>query len=149
MQAARPKVLISPLQTGLGVALHHLTGSRYHVEHLHRPEFSSSYSEIKPFFNYLLRSVYRAGRQPSKQLDSVHWQQHGSPGQNTRRCWNIPWDGHSEHWMGLERSIGWAFRTLDGAGTFHGMGIQNTGWGWNIPWDGHSKHWMVLGHSMG
>ena len=40
-------------------------------------------------------------------------------------------------------------RTLDDAGTFHGMGIQNTGWGWNIPWDWHSKHWMVLGHSIG
>ena len=48
-------------------------------------------------------------------------------------------------------------RTVDDAGTFHGMGIQNTGWSWNIPWDGcwnipwdgHSKHWMVLGHSMG
>ena len=51
--------------------------------------------------------------------------------------------------MGLEHSIGWAFRTLDGAGTFLGMGIQNTGWCWNIPWDGHSKHWMVLEHSMG
>ena len=33
-------------------------------------------------------------------------------------------DGHSEHWMVLEHSMGWALRTLDGAGTFHGMGIQ-------------------------
>ena len=32
-------------------------------------------------------------------------------------------DGHSEHWMVLEHSMGWAFRALDGAGTFHGMGI--------------------------
>ena len=45
--------------------------------------------------------------------------------------------------------MGWSFRTLDGAGTFHGMGIQNTGWCWNIPWDGYSEHWMVLEHSMG
>ena len=60
--------------------------------------------------------------------------------QNTGWCWNIPWHGHSKHWMVLEHSMGWAFRTLDGAGTFHGMGIQNTGWCWNIPWDGHSKH---------
>ena len=29
----------------------------------------------------------------------------------------------SEHWMGLEYSMGWAFRTLDRAGTFYGMGI--------------------------
>ena len=35
--------------------------------------------------------------------------------------------------------MGWAFRTLDGAGTFHGMGIQNTGWCWDIPWDGHYR----------
>ena len=35
--------------------------------------------------------------------------------------------------------MGWAFRTLDGAGTFHGMGIQNTGWCWHIPWDGHYR----------
>ena len=69
--------------------------------------------------------------------------------QNTGWGWNIPWDGHSEQWMGLEHSMGWAFRTLDGAGTFHGMGIQNNGWGWNIPWDGHSEHWMGLEHSMG
>ena len=69
------------------------------------------------------RSRNRAGRQPSKRLDSVHRQQHGSPGQNTRWCWNIPWDGHSEHWMGLEHSLGWAFKTLDGAVTFRGMGI--------------------------
>ena len=48
-QAARPKVLISPLQTELGVALHHLTGSRYLVEHLHRLFFSSSYNEVKLF----------------------------------------------------------------------------------------------------
>ena len=55
---------------------------------------------------------------------------------------DIPWDGHSEHWMGLEHSMGWvlehsmgwvlehsmgwAFRTMDGAGTFHGMGIIGT-----------------------
>ena len=32
-------------------------------------------------------------------------------------------DEHSEHWMVLEHSMGWAFKTLDGAGTFHGMGI--------------------------
>ena len=25
--------------------------------------------------------------------------------------------------MGLEHSMGWAFKTLDGAGTFHGIGI--------------------------
>ena len=43
--------------------------------------------------------------------------------QNTGWGWNIPWDGHSEHWMGLEHSMGLAFKTLDGAGTFHGMGI--------------------------
>ena len=34
--------------------------------------------------------------------------------QNTGWGWNIPWDGHSEHWMGL-----------------------------NIQWDGHSKHWIA------
>ena len=43
----------------------------------------------------------------------------------------------------LEHSMGWAFRTLDGAGTFHGIGIQNTGWCWDIPWDGHYR----CGHS--
>ena len=30
-------------------------------------------------------------------------------------------------------------RTLDDAGTFHGMGIENTGWGWNIAWGGHYR----------
>ena len=54
--------------------------------------------------------------------------------------------------MGLNHSIGWAFRTLDGAGTFHGMGIQNTGWCWYIPWDrhywcGHSRHKTAQSHT--
>ena len=41
--------------------------------------------------------------------------------------------------MELEHSMGWAFRSLNGAGTFKGMGIQNTGWCWDIPWDGHNR----------
>ena len=47
----------------------------------------------------------------------------GKCNENTGWCWNIPWDGHSEHWMVLEHSMGWAFKTLDGAGTFHVMDI--------------------------
>ena len=43
----------------------------------------------------------------------------------------------------LVHSMGWAFRKLDDAGTFHGMGVQKTGWCWNIPWDGHYR----CGHS--
>ena len=81
--------------------------------------------------------------------DAETFHEMGKSNKNTGWGWNIPWDGHSEHWMGLEHSMGWTFRTLDGAGTFHGMGIPNTGWGWNILWDGHSEHWMVLEHSMG
>jgi len=33
------------------------------------------------------------------------------------------WITRSEHWMMLERSMGWALRTLDGTGTLHGVGI--------------------------
>ena len=96
MQVARPKVLISPLQTELGVALHHLTGSRYRVD-LHRPEFSSSYSEVKPFFNYLLHSVKEQSWPATVQAAglsssattwttrSEHWM-----------MLDIPWDGHVE-----------------------------------------------------
>ena len=112
MQAARPKVLISPLQTGLGVALHHLTGSRYRVEHLHRPEFSSSYSEVKAFFNYLLHSVKEQSWPAAVQAAGL------SSSATTRIT-------RSEHKMMLEHSMGWAFRTLDGALSVRPLLAQN------------------------
>ena len=95
MQAARPKVLIAPLQIGLGVELHHLTGSRYLVEHLHRLFFSSSYNEVKLFelSAALSQGTDLAGVSPSSWIQFI--------GDNV------------DHQV----------RTLDGAGTFFWMGI--------------------------
>ena len=49
VQAVRPKSLVAPIQIGLGVAIHHLIGSRQVIDLLHRLEFSSSYNEVKVF----------------------------------------------------------------------------------------------------
>ena len=47
MQAARPRVLIAPLQLGLAVQMHHHFGSRFLIDSLHRRGFCSSHSEIQ------------------------------------------------------------------------------------------------------
>ena len=39
MQAARPKVLLVPLQIGLGVQLHHHYASRFLIDTLHKHGF--------------------------------------------------------------------------------------------------------------
>ena len=40
MQAARPRVLLAPLQVGLGVQLHHHFASRFLIDSLHHHGFS-------------------------------------------------------------------------------------------------------------
>ena len=45
MQAARPHVLLAPLQIGLAVQLHHHFSSRFLIKSLHKHGFYSSYKE--------------------------------------------------------------------------------------------------------
>ena len=96
MQAARPKVLILPLQLGLAVTMHHRTGSRHVVELLHRFGFSLSYNEVKLF------EMCAAVEQGT---DLV--------GIDPKTSWIQFAADNVDHQI----------RTLDGAGTFHGMGI--------------------------
>ena len=49
IQASRPRVLITPLQVGLGVQMHHHFSSKFLVDTLYRLGFCSSYTEIKKF----------------------------------------------------------------------------------------------------
>ncbi len=49
IQATRPRVVLCPLQLGLGVQLHHHFSSRFFIDSLNSHGFCSSYSEIQHF----------------------------------------------------------------------------------------------------
>ena len=49
IQASRPRVLITPLQIGLGVQMYHHFSSKFLIDTLYRLGFCSSYTEIKKF----------------------------------------------------------------------------------------------------
>lgn len=49
MQASRPRLVLCPLQTALGVLVHYHTGSRFFVDVLHSLGFCASYSEVQRF----------------------------------------------------------------------------------------------------
>ena len=49
MQAARPRVLLAPLQFGLGVQMHHHFGSRFLIDALHCHGFCCAYNEVQQF----------------------------------------------------------------------------------------------------
>ena len=46
MQAARPRILICPMQIGLAVQIHHCFSSKFLVDTLYSLGFSSSYNEV-------------------------------------------------------------------------------------------------------
>lgn len=94
MQATRPKVLLAPLQLGLGVQMHSHFASRFLVDSLYKHGFSCSYSEIQ---NYQRSAATQSGTE--------------IPGY-------IP--GHFIQYTA--DNVDHNVRTLDGSGTFHGMG---------------------------
>ncbi|CAC5391483.1 unnamed protein product [Mytilus coruscus] len=49
MQTTRPRVIMAPLQVGLGIQLHHHFSSKYLIDVLHTLGFCSSYGEILKF----------------------------------------------------------------------------------------------------
>ena len=49
MQAARPRVLLAPLQFCLAVEMHDQFGSRFLIDTLNKHGFSSSYTEVQKF----------------------------------------------------------------------------------------------------
>ena len=95
VQAARPRVLIAPLQIGLAIQMHHHFGSKFLIDSLHSSGFSSSYSEVKRF-------EMRAACSQSTEIPGI------TPGHFTQYVAD-----NADHNV----------RTLDGLGTFHGMGI--------------------------
>ncbi len=98
MQATRPRVLLAPLQVGLGVQLHHHFASKFLIDSLNHHGFCSSYSEVQKF----IRSAAVT---------------HGTdiPGY-------IP--GHFVQYVA--DNVDHNIRTVDGKNTFHGMGIIAT-----------------------
>ena len=49
IQAVRPRVILAPLQIGLGVQMHHHFQSKFLIDTLHRMGFSCSYSEVQMY----------------------------------------------------------------------------------------------------
>ena len=95
VQAARPKILSSPLQLGLGVEVHHLFASKYLVEHMNKLGFCLSYAEVK-------RYEQSAALSHGTDLEGVA----------TNSCIQFVADN-------VDHNI----KTLDRTGTFHGMGM--------------------------
>ena len=94
MQAARPRVLLAPLQVGVAVQLHHHFASRFLIDSLHRHGFCCSYQEVQKF------------------------------GQNAAVNQGTDIPSHtSEFVQYVADNVDHNIRTLDGNDTFHGMGI--------------------------
>ena len=95
MQAVRPRVLITPIQLGLGVQMHSHFQSRFLIDTLNELGFSVSYSEVQKYE----RSAAMSNRTDIPGFIPGHFIQYAAD--------NVDHD----------------LRTLDGHGTFHGMGI--------------------------
>jgi len=95
MQATRPKVLLTPLQLGLGVQMHHHFASRCLLDTLYQHGFCCSYSEVQR---------YERSAAISNGVDIPGF---------------LP--GHFMQYVA--DNVDHNIRTLDGSGTFHGMGI--------------------------
>ena len=95
VQAARPRVVIAPLQTGLAVQVHHHFASRFLLESLYSSGFCSSYAEVKTFEMSAACS-------------------HGT---------DIPGISPDHSLQYVADNADHNVRTIDGLGTFHGMGI--------------------------
>lgn len=97
IQAARPRVIISPLQISLGVVLHQHFASRFLIDTLHNLGFCTSYSEIKKF-----QSSAAVVQGNSLQVDV-----------GEESCLQFVADNVDHNAC-----------TIDGLNTFHGMGIM-------------------------
>jgi hypothetical protein len=98
MQCIRPRVLIAPLQIGLGVQMHHHFASKFLIDTLHEHGFCSSYKEVKKF---------ESSAAVSKGTDIPNY----SAGQFIQY---------------MADNVDHNVRTIDGLNTFHGMGIIAT-----------------------
>jgi len=97
MQAARPRVLLAPLQVGLGVQLHHQYASRFLIDTLHQHGFCCSYNEVH---QYEQNAALNCGT-------------------------DIP-NYSSQFIQYVADNVDHNIKTLDGNDTFHGMGMIAT-----------------------
>jgi len=98
MQSVLPRVIVAPLQIGLGVQMHRQFGSRFLIDSLHQHGFCSSYPEIQKYERSA--AVHRGTDLPGLKSDTfVQY---------------------------IADNVDHNIRTLDGLNTFHGMGIIAT-----------------------
>ncbi len=95
IQATRPRVLLAPLQLGLGLQMHHHYSSRFLIDTLNSLGFSCSYSEVQ------------------------RYERSAAVAQGT----DIPDHTPGQQIQYVADNVDHNVCTLDGAGTFHGMGI--------------------------
>ena len=98
VQATRPHVILSPLQLGHGVQLHHHFASKFLIDTLHKHGFCCSYHEVSKFEQSA--AVTQGIEIPN--LKPEHLIQYAADNVNHNIC------------------------TLDGHNTFHGMGMIAT-----------------------
>ena len=95
IQASRPRILMAPLQIGLGVQMHHHFQSKFLIESLNSHGFCCSYDEVKRYE----RCASMTEHEIPKNYGPQNFLQYAADN--------------------VDHNI----RTLDGKNTFHGMGI--------------------------
>lgn len=98
VQATRPRVILAPLQLGLGVQMHHHFVSKFLIDSLHAHGFCSLYQIVQKYERSAAAS-------------------HGT---------DIPGYTPGRFVQYIADNVDHNTRTLDGTGTFHGMGIIAT-----------------------
>ena len=95
MQASRPRILLAPLQIGLGVQMHHHFQSKFQIESLNSHGFCCSYDEVKRY--------ERCASMTEQEIPQSY--------------------GPQNFVQYVADNVDHNIRTLDGKNTFHGMGI--------------------------
>ena len=95
VQAVRPKVILAPLQLGLGVQMHHHFSCKFLIDSLNSHGFCASYKNVQKYE----RSTGVAQGTEIPGYTPVHFEQYSADN--------------------VDHNI----RTLDGTGTIHGKGI--------------------------
>lgn len=98
MQAIRPRNMLTPLQLGLGVQMHHHFASKFLINTLHKYGFSCQYNEVIQFER---NAAVALGK-------------------------DLPENPQGCHIEFVADNVDHNLSTIDGTGTFHGMGIIAT-----------------------
>ena len=96
VQATRPRLVLSPLQLGLGMQPHHHFRSKFLVDTLHSHGFCCRYAEVTTF-------------------ERIAEANEGT---------DIPHFREGTFLQYVVENVDHNFRTLDGHNTFHGLGMQ-------------------------